>query len=109
MASSFSRPVSRTATPGFSRRFGVHITEAEWEKQRAAGIRALPRLKVQYSNTHERYVLCADEARRGNVRDRPLLRLFAPGGRFNLFCQPCNRGDAKYYSRRIRGSIPHLV
>ena len=36
MASSFSRPVSRTATPGFSRRFGVHITEAEWEKQRAA-------------------------------------------------------------------------
>lgn len=62
MASSFSRPVSRTATPSFSRRFGVHITEAEWEKQRAAGIRALPRLKVQYSNTHERYVLCADEA-----------------------------------------------
>jgi hypothetical protein len=62
MAASFSHPASRSTNTSFSGRFGVHITDDEWEKQRTAGIRALPRLKVQFSKTHGQYVLCADEA-----------------------------------------------
>jgi hypothetical protein len=44
------------------RGFAIQIRPSEWEELRAAGIVARARMKVDFSSTHRRFVLCAEES-----------------------------------------------
>ena len=44
------------------RGFAIQIRPSEWEELRTAGIVARARIKVDFSSTHRRFVLCAEES-----------------------------------------------
>ena len=44
------------------RGFAIQIRPTEWEELRVAGIVARARMKVDFSSTHRRFVLCAEES-----------------------------------------------
>jgi hypothetical protein len=44
------------------RRFSLQINHTEWEELRAVGIVARARMKIDFSATHRRFVLCAEES-----------------------------------------------
>jgi hypothetical protein len=44
------------------RGFALQINHTEWEELRAAGIVARARMKIDFSATHRRFVLCAEES-----------------------------------------------
>jgi len=44
------------------RGFAIQIRPSEWEELRTAGIVARARMKVDFSSTHRRFVLCAEES-----------------------------------------------
>ncbi len=50
------------------RGFAMQINHTEWEELRAAGIVARARIKIDFSTTHRRFVLCAEES--GGATDK---------------------------------------
>jgi len=44
------------------RSFAIQVRPSEWEELRVAGIVARARMKVDFSSTHRRFVLCAEES-----------------------------------------------
>ncbi len=50
------------------RGFAMQINHTEWEELRAAGIVARARMKIDFSTTHRRFVLCAEES--GGATDK---------------------------------------
>lgn len=53
-----SQPVRLPLVRGFA----LQINHSEWEELRTAGIVARARMKVDFSSTHRRFVLCAEES-----------------------------------------------
>jgi hypothetical protein len=53
-----SQPAKLTLVRGFA----TQINHTEWEELRIAGIVARARMKIDFSSTHRRFVLCAEES-----------------------------------------------
>jgi hypothetical protein len=62
MAISSSHSGYRPGKLPFVRGFAIQISHPEWEELRTAGIVARVRLKIDFSSTHRRFVLCAEES-----------------------------------------------
>jgi len=62
MAASSSHSGSQPAKLMLVRGFALQINHTEWEELRAAGIVARARMKIDFSSTHRRFVLCAEES-----------------------------------------------
>jgi len=62
MAAGSSHSGSRPGKLPIVRGFAIQIRTPEWEELRTAGIVARVRMKVDFSSTHRRFVLCAEES-----------------------------------------------
>jgi hypothetical protein len=62
MAASSSHSGSKPAKLTLVRSFAMQINHTEWEELRTSGIVARARMKIDFSSTHRRFVLCAEES-----------------------------------------------
>jgi hypothetical protein len=62
MAASSSHSGSQPAKLMLVRGFALQINHTEWEELRTAAIVARARMKIDFSSTHRRFVLCAEES-----------------------------------------------
>ena len=62
MAAGSSHSGSQPVKLPFVRGFALQINHSEWAELRTAGIVARVRMKVEFSSTHRRFVLCAEES-----------------------------------------------
>jgi len=62
MATGSSRSASNPSKFPLVRGFALQIYRSEWGELRASGIVARVRMKVDFSSTHRRFVLCAEES-----------------------------------------------
>jgi len=62
MAASSSLSGSQPAKLMLVRGFALQINHTEWDELRVAGIVARARMKIDFSATHRRFVLCAEES-----------------------------------------------
>ena len=62
MAAGSSHSGSQPAKLTIVRGFALQINHSEWEELRTAGIVARARMKIDFSSTHRRFVLCAEES-----------------------------------------------
>jgi len=62
MAAGSSHSGSQPVKLPLVRGFALQINHSEWEELRTAGIVARVRMKVDFSSTHRRFVLCAEES-----------------------------------------------
>jgi hypothetical protein len=79
------------------RRFAMQINHTEWEELRAAGIVARARMKIDFSSTHRRFVLCAEES--GGATDKI--------GHYCGFL-PLS-GDPTFFVRPVTLAMPNTV
>jgi len=79
------------------RGFAIQIRPTEWEELRVAGIVARARMKVDFSSTHRRFVLCAEES----------------GGATANFGHYCGflplAGDPTFFVRPVTLAMPNTV
>src|ERR1019366_8774127 len=62
MVAGFSHSGSQPAKLTLVRGFAMQINHNEWEELRTSGIVARARMKIDFSLTHRRFVLCAEES-----------------------------------------------
>jgi hypothetical protein len=62
MAAGSSHSGSQPAKLTLVRSFAMQINHTEWEELRTSGIVARARMKIDFSSTHRRFVLCAEES-----------------------------------------------
>ncbi len=79
------------------RGFAMQINHTEWEELRAAGIVARARMKIDFSTTHRRFVLCAEES--GGATDKV--------GHYCGFL-PLS-GDPTFFVRPVTLAMPNTV
>ena len=87
------------------RGFAIQIRPSEWEELRAAGIVARARMKVDFSSTHRRFVLCAEESGE-RLRTSGIIADSSPCRRSNILRQTGHAGDAQHGPCRRVSRIP---
>ncbi len=79
------------------RGFAIQIRPSEWEEMRTAGIVARVRMKVDFSSTHRRFVLCAEESGGATVNI----------GHYCGFLPLA--GDPTFFARPVTLAMPNTV
>jgi hypothetical protein len=97
MAAGSSHSGSQPAKLTIVRGFALQINHTEWEELRAAGIVARARMKIDFSSTHRRFVLCAEES----------------GGATNNAGHYCGflplAGDPTFFVRPVTQAMPNTA
>ncbi len=97
MAAGSSHSDSRPGKPMVVRGFAIQIRPSEWEEMRTAGIVARVRMKVDFSSTHRRFVLCAEESGGATVNI----------GHYCGFLPLA--GDPTFFARPVTLAMPNTV
>jgi hypothetical protein len=97
MAASSSHSGSQPAKLTLVRSFAMQINHTEWEELRTSGIVARARMKIDFSSTHRRFVLCAEES--GGATDNI--------GHYCGFLPLA--GDPTFFVRPVTQAMPNTV
>jgi len=97
MAAGSSHSGSQLVKLPLVRGFALQINHSEWEALRTAGIVARARMKVDFSSTHRRFVLCAEESGGANANI----------GHYCGFLPLA--GDRTFFARPVMLAMPNTV
>jgi len=97
MAADSSHSGSKLVKLPFVRGFALQINHSEWEELRTAGIVARARMKIDFSSTHRRFVLCAEESGGANANI----------GHYCGFLPLA--GDPTFFARPVTLAMPNTV